>query len=85
MTVVDVIKKVGALGASSRKELAQKIYNTCDEMKVGINRHNFKIREDRVKSLLGGFIRDVTNKRNGHWSNYKVTETADKIQITKVE
>ena len=73
-SVVSVIKEVGVTGAKDRKELAEKVLAKCKEYGIEKNAKGFPIREERIKSLLSAFIRDIVSKRKGHWSTYEIKE-----------
>jgi len=73
-TLVSVIEEFGAKGVKDREELAKKVMARCKEKGVTQNVRGHLITEKKVVQLIGAFIRDITNQRNGKWSLLEVKE-----------
>lgn len=87
MTVCGTIKLLGAQGAKSRAELANKVFNYLKER--GQTRHcRGEIDEVRVKHEISAIVRDIKGTlkngftpRKGWWSTYDVEETNEVFRI----
>ena len=74
MTVVSVIKELGAKGAKDRATLAELVYAELKKRGITTNTRGKQIIPSRVLTLLNAMCRDIKQPRKGWWSGYKVVE-----------
>jgi hypothetical protein len=62
---------------SSPKELAERVVKHCAKIGKTHTSKNKPITVEHTAALASAILRDVKNKRHGHWATFKVEETKD--------
>jgi len=81
ITLVSLIKEIGAKGTKSRKELAEKVFAKCQSLGIKQNSKGKEIKQENVLNLVNSYTRDVKTKRQGHWQAMKVEESENSFKI----
>ena len=81
MSLVSRFKRIGATGVKSRKELAKLAFEECQKANQLINVRGKRITQEKVERHVSNFIRDIVNKRKGHWETLEVTEDEKSLKI----